>query len=305
MPDLVIVESYPFGRAALGKELIPFLASCKRSKAATACSVRDILVKRSNQAEYDQVVVNLLNLYFDAVLVHSDPRVSTLSDTFSKVESINIPIHHTGYVVRPGQQCKSSCPYCLEQIQTSHPHIVVSVGGGRSGRQLLLSTLDAAGRLEGTIPHNFLILTGPFAAPSEILDLQRRARKLSNATISSFAPCLPSLFRTCELSISMGGYNTTMELLRNSTKALVWPYGERANEDQFLRCKVLAHLGAVRMLERHEVNEGLLANCILDSIKTPQVKRTFDFEGAELSRHIALELAAKRNVPTPASPAEA
>jgi predicted glycosyltransferase len=101
----------------------------------------------------------------------------------------------------------------------------------------------------------------------------------------------------------MGGYNTTMELLRNSTKALVWPYGERANEDQLLRCKALARLGAVRMLERQEVTEGLLANCILNLIEAPQEKCTFDFEGAERSRHIALELVAKRNVP--ASQAEA
>ena len=292
-PDLVIVESYPFGRVALGNELIPLLDSCKRSKIATVCSIRDILVRKSNQAEYDQRVAHLLNAYFDAVFVHSDPCVSTLSDSFSKCASLTIPIHHTGYVVRPNRPCKSICQYCLGSAWPS-PHIVVSVGGGRAGQELLVGTLGAARRLKHLIPHHFLIHIGPLATADELSALEKRALNLPNATILPFTPCFPALFRTCSLSISMAGYNTTIELLSNATRALVWPHDKHANEDQLLRCEALSRIGALTMLEPEATSPALLAKAILTSLNTKRPKCAFNFEGALNSHRLALELVAER-----------
>jgi len=61
-----------------------------------SCSLRDILVEKTNQAAYEKWVLDLLNGFYNLLLVHSDPRLITLEETFAQVDKISIPIHYTG-----------------------------------------------------------------------------------------------------------------------------------------------------------------------------------------------------------------
>ncbi len=288
-PDVVVIESYPFGRSELAGELVPFLDICRQAQIAVACSVRDILVERQDKAEHDRAVGRVLNEYFDAVLVHSDPRVSKLSDSFSDSTSIKIPVYHTGYVVRHDSACQQSI-YCAELTHSSAPRILVSAGGGRAGRRLFDGAIESARLLRDCLPHQFAVHSGPFASPDDINDFRQRAKRLSNVTIVPFIPCLSTHFRTSALSISMGGYNTIIELLSSTTSALVWPHDEHANQDQLLRCQVFAGFGAIGMLSEHEVDGTALARRILDVLNAPPQTRKFDCGGTAVSRQVLLDL---------------
>ena len=101
-PHVLLTELFPFGRNQFRFELIPLLEGIRAEKWPTQvlCSLRDILVEKPDQAAYEERVLGRLNDFYDAILVHSDPRVFSLQDTFSRVAAIRPPIHYTGYVAR-------------------------------------------------------------------------------------------------------------------------------------------------------------------------------------------------------------
>ena len=65
------------------------------------------------------------------------------------------------------------------------------------------------------------------------------------------------LSAAADLSVSMGGYNTTMNILASGVPALVWPFGQ--NREQRLRAERLADLGALRVLEDEDLHPDRLA----------------------------------------------
>jgi hypothetical protein len=99
--DLVVVELYPFGRRRFGFELLPVLEAIRRGDLGAArvvCSLRDILVEKKDRETYEGRVLDLLNRYFHALLVHADPSVVSLDETFRRRAEIEIPLAYTGFV---------------------------------------------------------------------------------------------------------------------------------------------------------------------------------------------------------------
>jgi predicted glycosyltransferase len=100
-PQLFVVELYPFGRRAFRFELDPILQGIRTGQLPSCrvvCSLRDILVEKKNTESYEKRVLDTLNNYFDALLVHSDPALLELEATFSRMADISIPIMYTGFV---------------------------------------------------------------------------------------------------------------------------------------------------------------------------------------------------------------
>ena len=140
-PDLFIVELYPFGRNAFRFELNPVLEAVRNNdlpKCRIICSLRDILVEKKDQAAFEERVVNRLNRWFDAVLIHSDPNLVMLDDTFSRISDIKPLIHYTGFVSAvPPSHSRAKFRQELN-ISEDAVLIVASAGGGRSGALLLV-----------------------------------------------------------------------------------------------------------------------------------------------------------------------
>ena len=81
-PDILIVELFPFGRKRFNFELIPLLQKAKARNITVVSSVRDILVTKQNQQEHELRVCNLIDKYFDLVLVHGDPDLIKIDQSF-------------------------------------------------------------------------------------------------------------------------------------------------------------------------------------------------------------------------------
>src|SRR4051794_17853208 len=85
-PAALVLELFPFGRRRFAVELVPLLEAAHAlgdERPLVACSLRDILVDRgAEQAAFDERVSGIANAYFDAVLVHADPRLARLEDSF-------------------------------------------------------------------------------------------------------------------------------------------------------------------------------------------------------------------------------
>ena len=83
---------FPFGRKKFAFELLPLLETARSARPQTtiACSLRDILVNRS--LSHDQLAAERANRYFDAVLVHADPRFARLEESFRPATPLRAPV---------------------------------------------------------------------------------------------------------------------------------------------------------------------------------------------------------------------
>src|SRR5262249_24641233 len=158
---------------------------------------------------YEAEVCALMNQYFDLLLIHADPRLQRLEETFGSADGINCAIYYTGYV-RQAEQIVGQTLVRPGNYQTNvRPTILVSVGSGRVGSELIDCALDADTRLAG--PRRLHILTGPHMPVEEFQSLRRRAEGQSYITVESHTTQFLTLLRQADLSISMAGYNTCMD----------------------------------------------------------------------------------------------
>jgi uncharacterized protein (TIGR00661 family) len=99
------------------------------------------------------------------------------------------------------------------------------------------------------------VFTGPFLGQNEFDRLKESAG--DNVQVTRFTTDFLSYLAAADLSVSMGGYNTTMNILASGAPALVWPFGQ--NREQRLRAGRLADLGALRVLEDADLRPDRLA----------------------------------------------
>ena len=263
-PHIFLLELYPFGRQAFRFELDPTLQYIRSQsyRCGVISSVRDILVEKKKQ-KHERRALERLNTYFDAVLVHSDPKWFTLQETFLRFDEIQIPIYYTGYITsKPPDNARRRIRKQLG-IAEDDVMIVASAGGGSVGKPLLESAIRAFDHFKTkTSPHLF-VYTGPYIAETEFADLKALG-KHPQIQIAKFTSDFLSRLRAADLSISMAGYNTTMNILAAGVPALVWPFA--ANREQRLRAKRLAARGALRLINDQHLNPEALARMVREML---------------------------------------
>ncbi len=279
-PDLLLVELYPFGRKAFRFELDPLLEGLRSGglpSCRVLCSVRDILVEKEKAAAHEARAVDRLNRFFDGVLVHADPRVITLDRTFDLFEKIKIPVVYTGYVTDLPSR---GDPMGLRRQLGLNPNrklVVVSAGGGRVGGPLFRAVAAVPAHLSPPQQLFFLVFGGPFVEDDVMEVLQRAASPLFH--IERFASDFTSYLSAADLSISMAGYNTCMNILSTGVPALVLPFDQ--NREQGLRAGRLSELGALDILSRGDLDPPKLARLIEGKLnRAPSKAVGIDLNGA-------------------------
>ncbi len=282
-PDLFLVELYPFGRKAFRFELDPVLSAIREGEVPgcrSVCGLRDILVEKKDPAKYEERVIGTLNRRFDAVLIHADPKLVRLEETFTRTGEIRIPLVYTGFVT------PKPPPGAGEAIRRSlgmgpgERLAVASAGGGKVGGPLLTAALAAFQKMdrEGL---RLEIFTGPYLADAAFRDLCAAAETGNHGDIRvrRFTPDFLSHLAGADLSVSMAGYNTTMNLLAAGTPALVHPFGQ--NREQGLRADRLAALGAVTVLSDADLAPDRLARQMASALSRGRLPEPpVDLDGA-------------------------
>ncbi len=279
-PDIFLVELYPFGRKAFRFELDPVLEALGKrasSPCGVICSVRDILVEKEDRDKHESRVVKTLNRSFDAVLVHADPSLAQLHETFDHFDEIEIPVIYTGYIAaKPMPEAGRNLRRQL-QIETTEFLIVASAGGGNVGTPLLKAVVLAFNRLAVNKTCRLKVFTGPFLERGAFDELKEMAG--NNVQIERFTPDFLSYLAAADLSISMGGYNTTMNILATGVPALVWPFSQ--NREQRLRAGRLAQKGILKVLKEADLRPDRLADLMDQMLKASnRLAGEFDLDGA-------------------------
>lgn len=279
-PDIFITELYPFGRKAFRFELDPLLQAI-RSGRLPSCgifsSVRDILVEKEKQAKHEARVVRTLNSYFDAVLVHSDPQVIKFEETFYRFNEICIPMVYTGFIApKPAGDSRKRIRTQLG-IGEGDRLILASAGGGSVGLPLLESVIRGVKRLNLTGSCVLQVYTGPFIEKEDFARL--KALAAPGVLVEAFTSDFLGHLAAADLSISMAGYNTSMNILAAQIPALVWPFPQ--NREQRLRAERLAGLGVVTVLNDQDLLPERLGDLIARMLsRSERASADVDLEGA-------------------------
>lgn len=275
-PDVVLIEMFPFGRWPFRFELLPLLEAA-RGRARIVCSLRDILVAKSEPSRLD-AIVDTVERHFDLVLVHGDPDFIALDETFAPARRIAHKLRYTGYVA-PDAPAPAG--------NKDGAAVIVSAGGGGTGGALMRAALDAR-PLSPLAATPWRILVGPNLPEADRATLTPQ----EDVTIEPVRPDFRDLLARAPLSISQAGYNTVMDLLTCGTRTLLVPFSSHGQTEQALRARRLAERGWAEVVAEETLTPAALAAAIGRALALPPPPRkAVDRDGAAQSAAVLADLA--------------
>ncbi len=250
VPTAVVIEMFPFGRRRFHFEIEPLLNACyeQRPRPLIACSVRDLLVKLKIN---DQLwALNKINTYYDCVFVHSDSNIIPFSHSFKYSNEMKDKIVYTGYVVDSSRvnaidnittNNKSNSNTSQSSLITQRKNqIIVSTGNSYSGHveHFYHSVLLARLKLIRSMKDTKWILRINKDRWSESIQWRKNFNEKYRTSSSSASSSnitdnvrweinndrdFINVLNESFLSISQGGYNTTMETIITNTPNIIIP----------------------------------------------------------------------------------
>jgi predicted glycosyltransferase len=281
-PDVLLVEQFPFGRRQFRFELMPLLEQARMSpnRPRILSSIRDVLVRKRNP-QREREMVALAETWFDRILVHGDPQVIPLDASFPQAGEIAHKLAYTGYVIDPDD---------LEEMakgrESGRDEVVVSVGGGAVGEPLLRTAL-AARPLSRLAHHVWRLVTGPNLPDSVYTELAWDLPP--GVVVERWRSDLPIMLMNCVLSISQGGYNTIMDILRARARAVIVPFAAGTETEQEFRARVLEERGLVTVIDPGSFSPESLARAVDQALDKAPAVGLINLKGAETTARIVAE----------------
>ena len=270
-PDILLIELYPFGRKKFGFELDPLIKAVRSQDGLVICSVRDILVSdRKDQDAHDLRAAHKLNRDFDCVIIHSDPRLAKLEETFQPAQPLTIPVFYSGYVVPTRPVSK-------------RPHrngIVVSAGGGIVGFDLFRTALMAHAELHAQTGWPITIVAGPFLPDPDWTALLDLKKSVPGVTLMRSVPNLLTLIQSAAVSVSQCGYNTALDLIISQTPAVMVPYASARETEQSVRAQRLCENGLGVVLAEKDLSPASLRDAVLTASRQAGTPIDCNVDGA-------------------------
>jgi predicted glycosyltransferase len=251
-PDVLLIETFPFGRRLLRFELLPLLeaARARRPRPRIVCSVRDILEDHQRPGRNEEIV-DLIDRYFDLVLVHSDPALVPFEVTFPLTHRIAHKLRYTGYVMAHARAAAAGT--------AGRDEVLVSAGGAAFGEHVLTAAIEARA-LSALSKSTWRILVGHNLPETRFEKL--RARAAEGLVVERNRKDFMALLKNCAVSVSQGGYNTTLEVLDAGACAVIVPYADEREKEQAVRARLLHEHGLVEVVEDRQLTPLRLAQAV-------------------------------------------
>ncbi len=271
-PQVLVTETFPFGRRMLRFELIPLLEASRESADCrlVIASIRDILQPRTKPGR-EQETCELIETWYDGVLVHGDAGIAPLDISFSEAGRIRDKLHYTGYLCAPGAPAADG--------STGRDEVLVSAGGSATGLEILQTAIEAK-PLSQLHSLHWRLLVSPAIAEADFEGLRRRAG--AGISVERNRPDFSTLVKRARLSISQAGYNTMTDILDSRTACVVIPYAEADEIEQTLRAQALETRGRLVALPQERLSAAELAGAIERALVL-ETSLEVDLDGADNS----------------------
>jgi predicted glycosyltransferase len=269
-PDVMISEFWPFDRSDFDSEMMAVLnhQALSNSHVLKIASLRDILdtpqegvlidsFDISGRAQRDTVAADVVNKHFDAVLIHGDPALFKLADTFNAASKIQKDIVYTGYITAELPKRDPNADY-------THAPLIVGCGSGKDAQEIVFSFLTSWNRIVHTAKTTpelralcdrpVHIIAGPRYNDTSYNDTIEWAARLSNdcphpVTVEGYDANLTKRVAAAAFCVSLAGYNSTLEVLSIGTPSLFVPKftvhqgKQHLSTEQLYRMRKLEKLG--------------------------------------------------------------
>lgn len=282
-PDIVLTESFPFGRWLFAFELDPVLAWLQGQpyRPLIVASVRDILTRPSKPKKID-AMLSVFHTRYDLALCHADETIFRVSGPFPELAQIEDRVRYTGYVVD-----------AVPENATERSGIIVVAGGGAAGGKLLQTAIDAR-RIWTRETGMWTLVAGPKVDAATLAALRSAAPP--SVTIEGAVEGLSRHYARTALVVGQAGYNTVCEALRQGARLTVAPYAAGKETEQTMRAERFSELGLLTYLEEARLTPTALVHAMqraLDALP-PKIAPRFD-GAAQSARILRMALAERRS----------
>ena len=279
-PHLVVIDKAPLG---INGELCKSIRWLKRERpqAKLILGLRDVLDNPehvralwSSEKFYDAV-----ERYYDSIWVFGSPQVYDVVKEYGFSEAMAAKLSYCGYLLhnpepRPAADVRRELGVGQGKL------VLVTAGGGGDGYDLMKTYLKSIrdlsgaengkgkgngngnghgnGNGNGAPPVHSLLVLGPEMKPLRKQRLMAKAAVTPGVTrVLEFSTEISSYMNAADLVVSMGGYNTTCEILALQKRAIVVPRVHPVQE-QWIRAQRLQDLGLIEMLDPRNLNSEAL-----------------------------------------------
>lgn len=272
-PDIFIVDNVPRGAM---NELDNILPELSGRGIHVVLGVRDIIDEPDVVLNQWKKLKNLevLRLYFSAVWVYGDHRLYDFSKEYQLPEDICEKLRYVGYLDQTQRMEVQSLEPVMSDI--TMPYVLCAVGGGQDGfelaRAFILSQLPAG--------WHGLLITGALMPESRRTLLHEMACGRRDLKVVDFVPEPLKIMQNAVRIISMGGYNTTTEILSFNKQALIVPR-IKPRQEQWLRASRLAEMGVIDCLYPLDLTPAALTRWMASSQTHRNARDILRFDGLD------------------------
>lgn len=278
-PDVLITETFPFGRRRFRDELLPVIESRRAAQPQTmiVASVRDILVTAT--PEKDDWMVEAARRNYDLILIHGDPKTIRFEDSFHRAADIMGSAEYTGYIV--------SASNVAAPPGVGKGEVIVSCGSGALGKSLFRATVDARALSQSASTLTWRMLAG-YGIAQPLFD-EISARAPTGMIIERARPDFMALLARARLSINLGGYNTIMDVISTGVPSVVVPISAEGETEQEQRAQLFAERGLVVCLPERDLTPQSLAAAADRAMTLTPPSHGIDTAGIDRSVDILVE----------------
>jgi predicted glycosyltransferase len=305
-PDIFLVDHMPHG--AMG-ELLPALDAIDQAGIPTqnVLGLRDILDSPEVTINRWQIegAYDVIDRYYARILVFGMQNVYDVAEIYQLPDNAAKKVFYCGYVsnLENERNAYNIRAQYLAGRSADTRLIAVMAGGGADAYPMMSTLIEALPKVLEDQPCIVAVITGPFMPVELIADLERRAAGLPVQMIETVTDS-PSYISAADLVIAMAGYNTSVEILRMKTPAILIPRAGPSAE-QRTRARLFTEKHWVDMIDPDDLTPDSLAECISLHLKHPNMSKPNalpNLSGAAVAaKHTLAVLASKKErVHTPA-----
>ena len=275
-PDLLIVDKTPRGAFDELDYVLPLL---RQNGTRTVLGLRDVLDDVTTTAREWQAArtTEAIRTLYDQVWVYGDPTVFDPAVEYGWSAETRRKVVYTGYLALDRDRLLPPVhgeDRAAALAPRRAPFVLGLVGGGQDGAQLATAFSEAR-YPDG---HAGLLVTGPYA-PADLVDsLLRIAGGRPELQVVRIASNVPTLVKRSSATVSMGGYNSTCELLAGGRPALLVPR-TRPRKEQAMRAARLARLGLADVCHAEQLTPDDLTVWFEDAVARGTVSHPIDLAG--------------------------
>ena len=279
-PDALVIELFPFGRRQLAAEFLAVLEDIPAQTAVFA-SVRDVLAPPSSPKKAAQTI-DILGRRFDRVLVHGDAAVLPLEASWPVTPALARRLVYTGYL-----RDQEAAPV-LGGGTEGAGEILVSGGGSDAALPMFGAALAAARQMP---QQRWRLLVGHGVAEPDFLALQGAAA--ANTRVERVRRDFAAMLGRAACSVSLGGYNTMLDLAAADVPAVVVPFDGGHEVEQAIRATCFSAMGLVEVVRLSDLTGETLATAVQRAVVRQQGgKPRLAMDGADgAARAIEAEVA--------------